>query len=80
MIKEGDLFAGLIPRILFEAGTIFIGKTLIHLYRQNGDGLEQYTGQEKDSKIVEVVINYATSACKSFYTPPACFLIFWKFP
>ena len=58
IIRDGDVFAGLLPRLLFEAGSIFISKSLVHLYRQ------QKPAEDETGQVVELIINYATTTCK----------------
>ena len=51
---SSDIFAGLMPRLLFEAGVTFISKSLKYLCRENGDLL----GIEKNNQtyLIETII------------------------
>ena len=58
---SGDIFAGLIPRIAFEASVTFISKTLKYLSRENGDLL----GIEKNNQTYfDIAIDHVTNICK----------------
>lgn len=58
---SGDIFAGLIPRIAFEASVTFISKSLKYLSRENGDLL----GIEKNNQTYfDIAIDHVTNICK----------------
>jgi hypothetical protein len=63
MIKEGGIFSGLFPSLLYEIGNIFISKSLIYFYRKNKkeiDGLLPFEESSNDVTI-EIVSNFSTS-------------------
>jgi len=64
-IKEGGLFAGLIPRLAFEFGSIFIVRSAMHLYRQHAAELLS-SGDDKKTKetsesVAQLAISHVTS-------------------
>ena len=62
---SGDLFAGVGPRVLYEASVIFISKTLKYLCRQNGKAI----GIEADQQaLADRAIDLIPSFCKSIQT------------
>jgi len=63
LVKNGGIYSGIVPHLLYEAGNIFITKTLMHLYVQNKKEIGEYLGSE-DSKdtYIEMIVNLATSA------------------
>ena len=59
---SGDLFAGVGPRVLYEASVIFISKTLKFLCRQHGKAI----GIESDQQqLADRAIDLIPSFCKS---------------
>ena len=58
---SGDLFAGVGPRVLYEASVIFISKTLKYLCRQHGKAV----GIESDQQqLADRAIDLIPSFCK----------------
>ena len=58
---SGDLFAGVGPRVLYEASVIFISKTLKYLCRQHGKAI----GIEADQQqLADRAIDLIPSFCK----------------
>jgi len=58
VLLSGDIFAGLIPRIAFEASVTFISKSLKYLSRENGDLL----GIEKNNQTYfDIAIDHVTN-------------------
>ena len=58
---SGDLFAGVGPRVLYEASVIFISKTLKFLCRQHGKAI----GIESDQQqLADRAIDLIPSFCK----------------
>merc|ERR1712131_123879 len=63
VIMSGDLFAGVGPRVLYEASVIFISKTLKYLFRQHG----QAVGIESDQ---QQLADRAIDLIPSFFVYP----------
>jgi len=66
MIKEGGIFSGLLPSLLYEIGNIFISKSLIYLYRKNKKEIDAHLPFEESSNdvTVDIVVNFSTSMCE----------------
>jgi len=61
-IKEGGLLAGLIPRLCYEFGTIFIVKTAMHMYKRH---CAEMVGDDKKTKdttesVVQLLVGHVT--------------------
>lgn len=54
-----DLFAGMIPKLLFEASNIFIGNTLIYMYKKTTEEIKDESSET--SLHISHVIKYATN-------------------
>ena len=59
-VRKGELFAGLVPKLIYEMSIIFGSNTLVHLYNE----LKSDDMDETVDKVFPSLINMAVSVCK----------------
>lgn len=58
---DGSLFAGIVPKLTYEACVILMGNTFIYLYNTNLRGDDP---DENVQKLLPSIINMAVATCK----------------